>query len=288
MEIKRSKKPPTAIRKTTRETVHLEDFSISGPAGPISLRLYRPIAPAGPLPLVLYFHGGGFIGGSIDDADVPASFIAERCPALVLAVGYALAPARPFPAAPEDAHCAALWAIDNVGRLGGNRRRLAVAGDDAGGNLAASLTLIARDRHCPVIAAQVLIGPMLDPSMTRLGDSTRLNSDVTAATCAERYRQYLPDSRQRLHPYASPLISVRQAGLPPALIVTAGCDVLHNEAEKYAAALIAAGVPTQVMRFAGITHAALASHRAALDEIAHFLHHRLGEPDPANPADHTE
>ena len=280
--------PPTAIRKTTRETVQLEDFSISGPIGPISLRLYRPTAAISALPLVLYFHGGGFIGGSIDDADVPASFIAERCPALVLAVGYALAPARPFPAAPEDAHCAALWAIDNIERLGGDARRLAVAGDDAGGNLAASLTLIARDRHCPAIAAQVLVSPMLDPSMTRLGDSARLNSDVTAATCAERYRGYLPDSRQRMHPYASPLISVRQAGLPPALILTAGCDVLYNEAEKYAAALIAAGVPTQVVRFAGITHAALVHHRPALDEIAYFLHHRLGESDSVNPADQTE
>jgi len=280
--------PPTAIRKTTRETVQLEDFSISGPVGPISLRLYRPTAAISALPLILYFHGGGFIGGSIDDADVPASFIAERCPALVLAVGYALAPARPFPAAPEDAHCAALWAIDNIERLGGDARRLAVAGDDAGGNLAASLTLIARDRHCPAIAAQVLISPMLDPSMTRLGDSARLNSDVTAATCAERYRGYLPDSRQRMHPYASPLISVRQAGLPPALILTAGCDVLYNEAEKYAAALIAAGVPTQVVRFAGITHAALVQHRPALDEIAYFLHHRLGESDSVNPADQTE
>jgi len=258
-----------------------ENFSISGPAGSINLRLYRPTVAAAALPIVLYCHGGGFVGGSLDDADVPAHFIAECCPALVLAVGYALAPARPFPAAPEDAHFTALWAVDNADRLGGDPRLLAVAGDDAGGNLAACLALIARDRNGPKITAQVLIGPMLDPSMTRLGDGTRLNSDLTAATCADRYRQYLPQSRQRLHPYASPLASVRQAGLPPALIVTAGCDVLHNEAEKYAAALIAAGVPTQVVRFAGVTHAALAGHLAALDEIAHFLHRRLVEPSLA-------
>lgn len=258
-----------------------EDLSLIGPTGAIALRLYRPAASRSVLPVVLYFHGGGFVGGSLDDADVPARFIAEHCPALVLAVGYALAPARPFPAAPEDAHCAALWALHNVGRLGGDPHRLAVAGDDAGGNLAASLTLIARDRNGPAIAAQVLISPMLDPSMTRLGDGTRLNSDLSAATCADRYRQYLPQSRLRLHPYASPLASVRQAGLPPALIVTAGCDVLHNEAEKYAASLIAAGVPTQVVRFAGVTHAALVGHRPALGEISHFLHHRLGQSRPA-------
>lgn len=261
--------------ETSLSTTRSEDFSIPGPSGDIPLRLYRPAGVGGVLPVVLYLHGGGFVGGSIDDADAPARAIAERCPALVLSVAYALAPQRPFPAAPEDAHCAALWAVGNAERLGGDPQRLAVAGDDAGGNLAAALTLIARDRNGPAIVAQALIGPLLDPSMTRLGDGARLNSDLSAATCASWYRQYLPQSRQRLHPYASPLASVRQAGLPPALIVTAGCDVLHNEAESYAAALIGAGVPTQVVRFAGITHAALAFHPPALDEIAHFLHHRL-------------
>lgn len=263
--------------ETSLSTIRFEDFSIPGPAGDVPLRLYRPDGIVGLLPVVLYFHGGGFVGGSIDDADVPARAIAERCPALVLAVGYALAPQRPFPAAPEDAHCAALWVVANAERLGGDPQRLAVAGDDAGGNLAASLTLIARDRNGPAIAAQALIGPLLDPSMTRLGDGARLRSDLSAATCASWYQQYLPQSRQRLHPYASPLASVRQAGLPPALIVTAGCDVLYREAESYAAALITAGVPTQVVRFAGVTHAALADHPPVLAEIAHFLHHRLAD-----------
>lgn len=260
---------------TTLSTTRCEDFAIPGLCGDIPVRLYRPDGAFGVLPVVLYFHGGGFVSGSIDDADAPARAIAERCPALVLAVGYALAPQRPFPAAPEDAHCAARWVVEQIAGFGGDPDRLAVAGDDAGGNLAASLALIARDRNGPAIAAQALIGALLDPSMTRLGDGARLNSDLTAATCANWYQQYLPQSRQRLHPYASPLASVRQSGLPPALIVTAGCDVLHREAESYAAALIAAGVPTQVVRFAGITHAALAAHPPALAEIAHFLQHRL-------------
>ena len=123
----------------------LRRFFNSGPSAAIPLRLYRPDDAVGALPVVLYFHGGGFVGGSIDDADAPARAIAERCPALVLAVGYALAPARPFPAAPEDAHCAALWVLANIERFGGDPQRLAVGGDDAGGNLAASLTLIARE-----------------------------------------------------------------------------------------------------------------------------------------------
>ncbi|MCB4361601.1 alpha/beta hydrolase [Quatrionicoccus australiensis] len=261
-----------------------EDLSIPGPAGPLALRLYRPSMAQVALPVVLYFHGGGFVGGSLNDADASATFIAEQTPALVVAVDYALAPARPFPAAPEDAHAAAQWTVEHAAGLGGDPARLAVAGDDAGGNLAAALTLIARDRNGPAILAQALVGPMLDPSMTRLGDGARLNSDLSAATCADCYRQYLPQTRQRLHPYASPLISVRQAGLPPALIVTAECDVLHKEAEHYAEALIAAGVPTQVVRFAGVNHATLASHRPALAEIAHFLRRRLWDAEvPAHP-----
>lgn len=261
-----------------------EELSIPGPAGPLALRLYRPSMARATLPVVLYFHGGGFVGGSLDDADAAAGFIAEQTPALVVAVDYALAPARPFPAAPEDVHAAARWTADHAEELGGDPARLAVAGDDAGGNLAAALTLIARDRNGPAILAQALVGPMLDPSMTRLGDGARLNSDLSAATCARCYSQYLPQARQRLHPYASPLLSVRQAGLPPALIVTAECDVLHKEAEKYAEALIAAGVPTQVVRFAGVKHGELAGHRPALAEIAHFLRRRLWDAEaPAHP-----
>jgi acetyl esterase/lipase len=227
------------------------------------------------LPIVLYFHGGGFVGGTLDDADAPAQFIAAHCPALVLSVGYSLAPAHPFPAAPEDAYTATLWAVENADDIGANPRRLAVAGDDAGGNLAACLALIARDRNAVSIAAQVLIGPMLDPSMTRLGDAMRLKSDVTAENCADCYRQYLPRTLQRLHPYAAPLESHRLGGLPPAFIATAECDVLHNEAEKYAAALIGVGVHTQVARFAGVTHAGLRAHPPVLIEVAEFLRRRL-------------
>lgn len=268
----------------TTTLITAEDLSMPGPAGPLALRLYRPSMAQVALPIVLYFHGGGFVGGSLNDADASATFIAEQTPALVVAVDYALAPTRPFPAAPEDAHAAALWTAEHAAELGGDPARLAVAGDDAGGNLAAALTLIARDRNGPAILAQALVGPMLDPSMTRLGDGARLNSDLSAATCADCYRQYLPQARQRLHPYASPLISVRQAGLPPALIITAECDVLHKEAEKYAEALIAAGVPTQVVRFAGVNHAALAGHRPALAEIAHFLRRRLWDAEaPGHP-----
>ncbi len=262
--------------------LQIEDLRIDGHAGPLPLRLYRPVG-ATALPVVLYFHGGGFVAGSLDDADGVARYLAQAVPALVVSVGYSLAPDWPFPAAPEDAHAAACWAAAQAHRYGGDADRLAVAGDDAGGNLAACLVLMARDRHGPAIAAQVLVGPMLDPSMTLLGDAVRLNSDLDEATCAACYRQYLPHTQLRLHPYASPLESRRLGGLPPALIATAECDVLHKEAEKYAAALIAVGVPIQVVRYPGVQHGHLRDHLPALAETADFLRRRLA-PAPRDAA----
>jgi len=262
--------------------VAVSELEIPGPDRSIPLRLYRPAA-AGVVPVVLYFHGGGFVRGGLDDADPPARHLAAHCPALVLAVGYALAPRHPFPAAPEDAHAALAWAARHAAALGGDGDRLAVAGDDAGGNLAACVSMIARDRAGVEPAAQVLIGPMLDPSMTRLGDAARLRSDVDERACAECYRQYLPQAAQRLHPYAAPLESRRLRGLPPAFIATAECDVLHNEAENYAAALIAAGVHTEVARYADVRHGELRVHPPMLREVAGFLRRRLSRP-PDTPA----
>ncbi|HTD05421.1 alpha/beta hydrolase [Undibacterium sp.] len=269
-----TRKPTKKTAKAAEPRLLIENLMIPGPLGSIPVRLYSPQADAA-LPVVLYFHGGGFISGSLDDADIPARFIARNSAALVLSVGYSLAPAKPFPAAPEDAYAAMAWVEKNAAAINADASRVAVAGDDAGGNLATCLTLIARDRNATPILAQALIGPMLDPSMTRLGDAKRLNSDLTAQECANCYRQYLPVSLQRLHPYAAPLESRRLGGLPPAFIATAECDVLHIEAEKYAAALITVGVPTQVARFAGIKHASLREHVPALNEIAEFLRRRL-------------
>lgn len=271
------------IHPDASATLPWRGLDIAGPNGRIPLRLYRPF-PDARLPLVIYLHGGGFVGGSLDDADAAARFIAGGLPAAVLSVGYALAPAHPFPAGPEDAYAATLWAVEHAASLGADPARLIVAGDDAGGNLAASLALMARDRQHFRIAAQVLIGPMLDPSMTRAGDAQRLQSDLSVAECTDCYRQYLPQLAQRLHPYAAPLESCRQAGLPPAYIATAQHDLLHCEAEKYGAALIAAGVHTQVERFAGVTHAGLLAHPPVLAGAVQFMRCRLGRCATASPA----
>ena len=255
-------------------SLELTDVQIEGYAQQITLRLYRLAGKSG-LPVLLYFHGGGFVRGSIDAADCAARYLAERLPALVVSVGYSLAPRFPFPAAPEDAHLAALWAQAHARAYGGNTRRLGVAGHDAGGQLANCLAFIGRDRGDVRIDAQALFGPMLDPSLTRLGDERRLSSDITASECAACYRAYLPQASQRMHPYAAPLESARLAGLPATLVITAQNDVLHVEAEKYASSLIDAGVLTQVVRYPSVSHAAIAEHPAALEEAVRFFQCRF-------------
>ncbi|PXW22543.1 alpha/beta hydrolase [Paraburkholderia caballeronis] len=250
--------------------IEVTDVTIEGYVQDIGLRLYRRANATG-LPVLLYFHGGGFVRGSLDDGDVAGRFFAERLPALVVSVGYSLAPEFPFPAAPEDAHRAALWVLTRARAFGGSTKRIVAAGHDAGGQIANVLAFIGRDRGDVRLAAQALFAPMLDPSLTRLGDERRLGSDITARECAACYRAYLPEAAQRMHPYAAPLESSRLAGLPPTLIVTAQNDVLHIEAEKYASRLIDAGVRTQVVRYPSVSHAQIASHPAALSEAARFF-----------------
>ncbi|MCW2249013.1 acetyl esterase/lipase [Azospirillum fermentarium] len=269
-------------RKTTGAPCPLavDDRTIAGHAQDIRLRLYRPLIGL-TVPALLYLHGGGFTSGSLEEAETAAATIAGAVPALVVSVGYSLAPAHCFPTAAHDAHHAALWTAASARDLNIAGGGLGVAGHDAGGHVAASLTFLARDLGDVDIRAQALLGPMLDPSLTRADGARAVQSDVPATAYARCYRAYLPDSAQRLHPYAAPLDSRRLAGLPPALIVTAQNDVLRIEAEQYAAGLIAAGVPTEVTRFPAISHAALPGHRPALLATADFFRRRLSPADVA-------
>ncbi|SMH48494.1 alpha/beta hydrolase [Azospirillum agricola] len=258
----------------------VDERTIAGHAQDIRLRLYRPLIGL-TVPALLYLHGGGFTSGSLEEAESAAAAIAESVPALVVSVGYSLAPAHCFPTAAHDAHRAALWTAGAARELNIAKGGIGVAGHDAGGHVAASLTFLARDQGDVDIRAQALLGPMLDPSLTRAGDARAVQSDVPAATYARCYRAYLPEAAQRLHPYAAPLDSRRLAGLPPALIVTAQNDVLRIEAEHYAANLIEAGVSTEVTRFPAISHAALPGHRPALLAVADFFRRRLSPVDSA-------
>ncbi|MDP9155841.1 MAG: alpha/beta hydrolase [Pseudomonadota bacterium] len=267
----------------------IEDVRIAGHAQPITLRSYRPASDGTVLPVVLYFHGGGFVRGTLDDADIAATTISRDTPAWVVSVGYSLAPAFPFPAAPEDAYRAAQWVVANARAQGADANRIGVAGHDAGGNLATCLAAIARDRGDIAIHAQALLAPLLDPSMTRMADENKvLSPDICASECAQCYRAYLPNASQRLHPYAAPLESRRLAGLPPALIASAQHDLLHIEAEKYAGELIAAGVPTEVTRHVDASHYGLVTDPSALADVVAFFRKRLRDrTDHAQRPGHT-
>jgi len=147
------------------DLARVEDITVPGPAGDIPVRVYVP-AGSGPFPTVVFFHGGGWVIGNIDTHDVPVRRLANLVPAVVVSVDYRLAPEHPFPAAPEDCYAATAWAAENIGRYGGDGSRLAVAGDSAGGNLAAVVAQMARDRGGPAIAFQLLVYPAVDARMT--------------------------------------------------------------------------------------------------------------------------
>jgi acetyl esterase/lipase len=232
------------------------DLEVSGARGPLAARLYSgDYAGATGVKrdtLIVFFHGGGFVNGDLEEADeFLRGLVGCDRSYLVLASNYTLATVSPFPAAVEDAHAVLLWAKKNKTKLGWNGKRLLVAGIEAGANLAAVCTLMARDRGGPVLSGQILIMPMLDPglsssSMRELPTCT--NQAKAAEVCAAGYRGYLPNAADRTHPYASPLQSSRLKNLPPALILSAEDDPLRDEAEQYGEKLIACGIKTTVRR----------------------------------------
>lgn len=266
--------------------VEVEEVTIEGHAKRIPLRVYAPdpvpyardaARPALRLrPIVIYLHGGGFLHGDLDSGDDAARAIAAATPAVVVSVGYSLPPAYPFPAPLEDGYLACQWAREQARRLHADADCLGVAGHDAGGNLAAGIGAMARDRKEIPIRAQALLAPLLDPSLTRVSHVIECpNGEMSVTACAHGYRAYLPGFRQLLHPYAAPLESRRLAGLPPTLIISAALDLLHLEAEAYAGALIAAGVPTHMLRIPDASHAALAANAQALAEVSAFFAKQL-------------
>lgn len=241
------------------EPVHsVTDHLVRTDATEVRVRSYRPAADDG-LPILLWFHGGAFVMGDLGAYDDHCRVLANRSGCIVVAVDYRLAPEHPFPAAAEDAYAATTWAADHAVELGGDPERIAVAGDSAGGNLAAVTCLMARDRRGPAIRFQLLIYPMLDPTFD--GASRRDFADghlFTARDMAWAWEQYVPDPSGRHHPYVSPAHATDLADLPPALIVTAQYDPLRDEGEHYAAALADAGGTVELRRYPGQIHGFIA------------------------------
>jgi acetyl esterase len=239
-----------------------------GPAGPIPLRFYRGQGvPNDKLqPALIYFHGGGWVIGDLESHDQVCRALANATPCLVVAVDYRLAPEHKFPAAAEDAVATTRWIAANATRLGIDARCLAVGGDSAGGNLAAVVSLEARDRSGPRLVHQLLVYPGTDmrmgwPSAERHAQQlplTRAGMDWFIA-------HYLRSAADEADWRASPLRAANFGGLPPALVITAGFDPLCDEGEAYAKALRSAGVPVLHERFEGQIHGFLSMGRIVAD-----------------------
>jgi acetyl esterase len=232
----------------------IEDVEIAGPAGPLPLRVYRPPGEP-PFPTILFVHGGGWIVGDLDHADVDCRCLALDTGALLVSVGYRLAPEHPFPAGLEDALAAAEWVAAEAARLGGDPARITVAGDSAGGNLAAALCLLAARGGGPRIAHQLLIYPATDcafetESYRRYAEGYWLEREAMRWF----WELYVGDPGRGADALASVLRAPDLRGLPPATIVTAGCDVLRDEGEAYGKRLREAGVPVDLRRYAGQLH----------------------------------
>jgi len=243
----------------------VEDFAIPGPEGQrLPLRLYRPQGgSAGPLPTLLYFHGGGWVLGNLESHDVICRALAARAGFAVVSVDYRLAPEHPFPAAITDAMAALAWLAAEGPARGLDADRIAVGGDSAGGNIAAALAILDRDSGRPRIRFQLLLYPVTD-----IGMATASQQDfaegylLTRANQEWFHRQYLRPDADRDDWRVSPLRVPSAAGLPAACIVTAEYDPLRDEGEAYAERLRQAGVQVTLWRVPGQIHGFLAMGRA--------------------------
>jgi acetyl esterase len=242
--------------------------------GDLPARLYVPTGAARPGPLLVFFHGGGWVYGDLDSHDPPCRFLAERSGVRVLSVDYPLAPEHPFPAAVDAVVAAYRWVTENAASLGAVPSRLGVGGDSAGGNLAAVVALEAARAGLP-LAFQLLVYPGTDATTER--DSRRLFGTglyLTGEFMDQVLAQYVPDPAQRSDPRVSPLLAELPPGLAPAYVVTAGFDPLRDEGEAYARALAEAGIEVELRRFADQIHGfvnmagVLGKARAASAEIA--------------------
>ncbi len=232
----------------------VEDRTLATRAGPLPAHVYTPVESDQPLPVVAYFHGGGWVIMGIDTHDGICRRLALASGAVVVSVEYRLAPEHRFPAALDDCFAAAAWLTEHAAELGGDPARVAVAGDSAGGNLAAAVALRARVSG-PTLAGQVLVYPVTDTARDTV--SYHDNGDgylLTEPDMAWFWDCYLGPDGDPADPFASPLRAADLAGLPPALVITAEYDPLRDEGEAYARHLDGFDVPVETHRFDGMVH----------------------------------
>lgn len=235
------------------EVAHIADHTVNTPTGDFTVRVMTPENPRG---ILIYYHGGGWVIGALDEYNTLGRKLATQTGCTVVLPEYRLAPEHRYPTAADDAYAALEWVAAHAVQLGGSDLPIIVSGDSAGGNLATVTALRARDRHGPQIAMQVLIYPVTDadfdrPAYHRPENQLLLSRDGMIWF----WDHYLPDAARRTEPDAAPLRAENLAGLPPTFMLLAEYDVLRDEGEAYAARLQAAGVPIETKVYEGQMHA---------------------------------
>ena len=276
-EARESMRSRTAALGPAEDVAAVADHRVHVADGEITVRVYAP-GGSGPHPALVFYHGGGWVIGDLETHDGICRSLTNAARCVVVSVDYRLAPEHRYPVAVEDAYAALRWVTANASRLGIDPRRVAVGGDSAGGNLATVVSLMARDRRTPVPVFQALVYPVTD---VKVDTPSYLENATGYVLTREGMRwffgHYFAREEQGRDSYASPLRATNLAGLPPALVITAGCDPLRDEGEAYAARLRDARVAVNHVCYPGMFHGffrmtrILDSAKAALDEVAGAL-----------------
>jgi acetyl esterase len=267
---------------TPVEIARVEDRTLDTDAGAVRMRVFTPEAD-GPRPIMMYFHGGGYVKGGLDETDAFCRRLARTTGNVVVSVDYRLAPEHPYPAALDDAYQGSLWAYENAEALGATKDSFSVCGESAGGNLAAVICLLARSDEEIEISRQILLQPVVDftlsfPSIGMPASECLVPREDLAWYYEEYYQGDTGDFR------VSPVFADDVSGLPPALIITAEHDTLRDEGQAYADKLESSGMPTKYSCYSSMIHGFLQmaglvdEAQAAIDEIAAFARPDVEEP----------
>jgi acetyl esterase len=241
------------LTKRTQWAGRTESVQVPGPSGDIPVRKYIPILRTSQH--LLYFHGGGWVVGNLDQVEYTCRLLATKTRRTVISVDYRLAPEYKFPAAVEDCYAVTKWVAENADGLGGKTDHLAVCGDSAGGNLAAAVSLMAADRRGPYIANQILIYPIVDLSDQNYRDyPDELSPALTKSDMNWFITHYISRNEDLQDQYASPILRHECAGLPHAFFITAEYDILTKQCNTYADRLKEAGVRVNYAHYAGLIH----------------------------------
>ncbi len=260
------------------KVAHVDNRSIDGPAGKIKIRVYTPKG-AGPFPVILYFHGGGFVIADLDTYDSSPRALANAAQAVVVSSHYRQGPEHKFPAAGEDAFAAYQWTLAHAADIKGDPHRIAVAGESAGGNLAAGVCLMARDQGVQLPVHQLLVYPVTDSRTDTASYLENANAKPLSKPLMEWFFKYAAEPADATNPKLAALRTPNFAGLPPATIITAQIDPLRSEGEAYGQKLKAAGVPVEYRNYDGVTQeffgmgAVLPKAKAAVKFGAEQLRH---------------